>query len=116
MFVLKEKCLLRKGIVKYTKANDIIALCKHVDVSHPSLFAVREVQVAILEINNHICQLAKKCPRPTRAAITFSLGSNNHPYKKNDEVHAAFCIVGESLSKIQNSKFKKEVILGNLNC
>jgi hypothetical protein len=29
-FVLKEKCLVRKGIVKYTKANDIIALCKHV--------------------------------------------------------------------------------------
>ncbi len=102
--------------MKYTKANDIIALCKHVNVSHPSLFAVREVQVAILEINNHICQLAKKCPRPTRAAITFSLGSNNHPYKKNDEVQAAFCIVGESLSKIQNSKFKKEVILGDLNC
>lgn len=92
--------------MKYMKANDIIALCKLVDVSHPSLFAVREVQVAILEINNHICQLAKKCPRPTRAAITFSLGSNNHSYKKNDEVQAASCIVGESLSKIQNFKKK----------
>jgi hypothetical protein len=72
------------------------------DVSHPSLFVVREVQVVILEINNHTCQLAKKCPRPTRVAITFSLGSNNHPYKKTDEVQAAFCIVGKSLSKRKN--------------
>jgi hypothetical protein len=72
--------------------------------------------VIILEINNHTCQLAKKCPRPTRAAITFSLGSNNHPYKKNDEVQAAFCIVGESLSRRKYSKFKKVLILGDLNC
>ncbi len=77
---------------------------------------MREVQAVILEINNHTGQLAKKCPRPTRAAITFSLGFNNHPYKKNDEVPAAFCIVGESLSQRKYSKFKKEVILGDMNC
>ncbi len=59
----------------------------------------------ILEINNHTCQLAKKWPRP--AAITLSLGSNNHPYKKNDEVQAAFCFVGESLSKRKYSKIQK---------
>ncbi len=94
----------------------ILLLCASMSMCLIQTFAVREVQVAILEINNHTCQLAKKCPRPTRAAITFSLGSNNHPYKKNDEVQAAFCIVGESLSKIQNSKLKKEVILGDLNC
>ncbi len=39
--VLAQRFIMRKGSIKYTKANGITPMITHVQVAHPKLFASR---------------------------------------------------------------------------
>jgi hypothetical protein len=59
---LAQRSTLRKGLIKYSKANGITPTTTHVQIAHPRLFEQRKQQLSekVAEPVAHVPQLGKK--------------------------------------------------------
>ena len=87
--MLGQRSIMRKGLVKYSKANGITAMRKHIDMAHPHLVSLRVAQVGQTAKVEHNRQASKKRLLPSGSSITTFFGSMN-PYKKMDQQHIHF--------------------------
>jgi hypothetical protein len=82
--LIKNCCIIRKGIIKYNKCNGVTPMKTHIDCAHPKLLGTKKKQFTEVIPLDHIQQLAKKRVGVPSSAITDFFGSSN-PYKQHDE-------------------------------